>query len=61
MVRETPDLIAGEIEAVRARTERPFGVNLIPAATDPALLEAELASASKSDLRSSDLGQQDQR
>ena len=44
MVRETPDLIAGEIEAVRARTERPFGVNLIPAATDPALLEAELAT-----------------
>jgi nitronate monooxygenase len=43
MVRETQDLIAGEIEAVRARTERPFGVNLIPAATDPALLEAELA------------------
>jgi nitronate monooxygenase len=43
MVRETPDLIAQEIDAVRAHTDGPFGVNLIPAATDPALLEAELA------------------
>jgi len=30
MVRETPDLIAQEIDAVRARTDGPFGVNLIP-------------------------------
>ncbi len=44
MVREAPELIASEIEAVRARTARPFGVNLIPAATKPALLEAELAA-----------------
>ncbi len=43
MVRESPELIAREIDAVRAKTDRPFGVNLIPAATDPALLEAELA------------------
>ncbi|MFT5658278.1 MAG: nitronate monooxygenase [Gammaproteobacteria bacterium] len=43
MVRESPDLIAQEIDAVRARTDRPFAVNLIPAATDPALLDAELA------------------
>jgi nitronate monooxygenase len=43
MVREMPDLIAQEIDAVRARTDGPFGVNLIPAATDPTLLEAELA------------------
>ena len=43
MVRETPELIAREIESVRARTDRPFGVNLIPAATDPDLLDAELA------------------
>jgi nitronate monooxygenase len=43
MVRETPDLIAREIDAVRARTDGPFGVNLIPAATDPDLLEAELS------------------
>lgn len=36
MVRETPELISQEIDAVRARTDRPFAVNLIPAATDPA-------------------------
>lgn len=42
MVRESPDLIAAEIDAVRTRTTRPFAVNLIPAATDPALLDAEL-------------------
>lgn len=44
MVRETPQLIAQEIDAVRARTARPFAVNLIPAATDPALLDAELGT-----------------
>ena len=43
MVRENPDLIAQEIDAVRARTDGPFGVNLIPGATDQALLEAELS------------------
>ena len=42
MVRESPELIASEIAAVRARTARPFGVNLIPAATKPERLEAEL-------------------
>jgi nitronate monooxygenase len=42
MVRESPDLIAQQIDAVRARTDLPFGVNLIPAATDQGLLEAEL-------------------
>ncbi len=42
MVRESPELITAEIEAVRARTARPFGVNLIPAATKPERLEAEL-------------------
>lgn len=44
MVRETPDLIAREIAAVRERTDRPFGVNLIPAATDGALFGEELAA-----------------
>jgi nitronate monooxygenase len=43
MVREKPELIVQEIDAVRARTDQPFGVNLIPAATDQALLEDELA------------------
>ena len=44
MVRESPDLIRSEVAAVRARTSRPFGVNLIPAATKPARLDAELAA-----------------
>jgi nitronate monooxygenase len=44
MVREPPALIEREIAAVRQRTNRAFGVNLIPAATDPALLEDELAA-----------------
>lgn len=44
MVRERPELIAREIAAVRARTDAPFGVNLIPSATDPALLSEELAA-----------------
>ena len=44
MVRETPDLIAQEVAAVRALTDRAFAVNLIPAATDPALLDAELGT-----------------
>jgi len=43
MVRESPELIAQEIDAVRVGTDRPFAVNLIPAATDSALLDAELA------------------
>lgn len=44
MVRESPDLIVREIDAVRAWTDRPFGVNLIPAATDPVLLQEELSA-----------------
>jgi nitronate monooxygenase len=44
MVREPPEQILAEIRRVRARTSRSFGVNLIPAATEPALLEAELAA-----------------
>jgi nitronate monooxygenase len=44
MVRESPELIRSEIAAVRARTDRNFGVNLIPFGTDPALLDDELAA-----------------
>lgn len=44
MVRESPDFIRTEVARVRARTTRGFGVNLIPAATDPDLLEAEVAA-----------------
>jgi nitronate monooxygenase len=42
MVRESSEFITREIGAVRARTARPFGVNLIPAATKPDRLAAEL-------------------
>jgi nitronate monooxygenase len=44
MVREKPELIRREVRAVRERTDRGFGVNLIPYGTDPALLEEELAA-----------------
>src|SRR5512143_2863857 len=43
MVRERPELITDEIARVRRQTDRPFGVNLIPAGTDPVLLGEELA------------------
>ncbi|WP_112320304.1 NAD(P)H-dependent flavin oxidoreductase [Oceanibium sediminis] len=43
MVRESPGLIAREVRALRAATDRPFAVNLIPAATDPDLLDAQIA------------------
>lgn len=42
MVKEKPELIRDEIEAVRRKTDRPFGVNLVPSVTDPVLLEEEL-------------------
>jgi nitronate monooxygenase len=42
MVRETPSLIRREVEAVRRRTSKQFGVNLIPAATQCELLEQQL-------------------
>jgi nitronate monooxygenase len=42
MVRENPRLIRDEIEKVRAGTTRDFGVNLIPAGTEPTLLDQEL-------------------
>ena len=44
MVRESPEFISREIAEVRRRTSRPFGVNLVPFATDPALLDEELAA-----------------
>jgi nitronate monooxygenase len=43
MVRESPLLIRQEVEAVRRVTSKPFGVNLIPAATDNGLLEHQLS------------------
>ena len=44
MVRESPELIRAEVAKIRAVTARDFGVNLIPAATRPDLLEAEIAA-----------------
>jgi nitronate monooxygenase len=42
MVREEPDLIAREVTALRAATARRFAVNLIPSATDAALLDRQI-------------------
>jgi nitronate monooxygenase len=42
MVREPVERIRTEIEAVRQAGIERFGVNLIPAATDPTLLEAQI-------------------
>ncbi|MGA9796756.1 MAG: DUF6306 domain-containing protein [Rhizomicrobium sp.] len=44
MVRESPELIGAEVAKVRAATDKDFGVNLIPAATKPDLLNAEIAA-----------------
>ena len=44
MVREDPSLIAAEIDALRRATSRPFAVNLIPAATEPRLLDAQIGT-----------------
>ncbi|MEZ5793237.1 NAD(P)H-dependent flavin oxidoreductase [Albidovulum sp.] len=43
MVRESPALITEEVTALKAATDRPFAVNVIPAATEPRLLEAQIA------------------
>src|SRR5690606_27825820 len=42
MVREAPSLIISEIEAYRRLSDRPFAVNLIPAATEPDLLQQQI-------------------
>lgn len=44
MVREPPALIESEVARIRDHTAQPFGVNLIPAATDDALLQRQLAT-----------------
>ena len=43
MVREPTSLIEAEVQALRAATDRPFAVNLIPSATDPGLLDAQIS------------------
>lgn len=42
MVRETPELIAEEVTALKLATDRPFAVNLIPAATESGLLASQI-------------------
>lgn len=42
MVREPPSLIAAEVEKLRRRGVERFGVNIIPAATAPDLLERQI-------------------
>lgn len=44
MVREPVELIRSEVAALRAREIARFGVNLIPAATDATLLEAQVSA-----------------
>ncbi len=44
MVREPPERIRSEIQALRTLTAAPFGINLIPAATDAALLKREIST-----------------
>jgi nitronate monooxygenase len=44
MVRESPELIRREVKAMRRETSRSFGVNIIPAATEPGLLEEEVTT-----------------
>src|SRR5262245_53223600 len=42
MVRESPELIRREVVAMRRGTSRSFGINIIPAATEPDLLEEQV-------------------
>jgi len=44
MVREAPELIEREVMRLRELGHHRFGVNIIPAATDPALLERQVAT-----------------
>lgn len=44
MVREAPALILREAASVKAQTDKPFGVNLIPAATKTGLLNEQIAA-----------------
>lgn len=43
MVREPVERLLAEIRAFRTLSAEPFAINLIPAATDPALLKAQVA------------------
>ncbi|MEQ8406691.1 MAG: nitronate monooxygenase [Gammaproteobacteria bacterium] len=42
MVRESPDFIRSQVAELRNKTDKPFSVNIIPAATDRHLLQSQL-------------------
>lgn len=42
MIRESPDFIADQVTRLRAATDRLFAVNVVPAVTDPDLLDAQI-------------------
>jgi nitronate monooxygenase len=44
MVREPVERLRKEVAALRRITDKPFAVNLIPAATEPSLLKAQVAA-----------------
>ena len=44
MIREPVDLIQSEVKTLRERGVDRFGVNLVPAATDPVLLEQQISA-----------------
>lgn len=43
MVREQPEFIRSEVNLYRTISDKPFAINLIPAATDPLLLKHQVA------------------
>lgn len=51
MVREAPELIHAEIDRYRTLSKRPFAVNLIPAATDPELLDRQISACIAANVR----------
>tara|TARA_R110001592_G_scaffold1277_3_gene7513 strand:- start:4548 stop:6062 length:1515 start_codon:yes stop_codon:yes gene_type:complete len=44
MVRESPQFIRAQVTQYRALSHKPFAVNIVPAATAPALLEQQVAT-----------------
>lgn len=52
MVREPVTLIEQEVAAYRRLSSKPFAINLIPVATDPALLKAQINACLKLGVRS---------
>ena len=42
MVREDPEFIRNQVQRVQMQTDAPFSINIIPAATESALLEEQI-------------------